>query len=214
MLISYHWYDNAHFDLNDWQNIKLIKCGLLDVLKLFFIFWWMNLFAFMHYGGLIICSLCRCILVDESDRVVGHDTKYNCKWISFSFITSEKNHRNYFFLFCHWNTCACRRCVLDNTDFLVWYAGHLMEKIEAENLLHRAFSVFLFNSKYELLLQVLSYDQPDVKMTLSFIKTVGWFLDLLASYYVPSYWNFHLLLWTATVKNKGYVPTCVDKYLL
>ncbi|KAF7817763.1 isopentenyl-diphosphate Delta-isomerase I [Senna tora] len=30
---------------------------------------------------------------------------------------------------------------------------HLMEKIESENLLHRAFSVFLFNSKYELLLQ-------------------------------------------------------------
>ncbi|KAK8943700.1 Isopentenyl-diphosphate Delta-isomerase I [Platanthera guangdongensis] len=28
-----------------------------------------------------------------------------------------------------------------------------MEKIEKENLLHRAFSVFLFNSKYELLLQ-------------------------------------------------------------
>ncbi|RYR60935.1 hypothetical protein Ahy_A04g018027 isoform A [Arachis hypogaea] len=49
-----------------------------------------------------------CILVDENDRVVGHDSKYNC---------------------------------------------HLMEKIEAENLLHRAFSVFLFNSKYELLLQ-------------------------------------------------------------
>ena len=23
--------------------------------------------------------LCRCILVDENDRVVGHDTKYNCK---------------------------------------------------------------------------------------------------------------------------------------
>ncbi|KAK4721807.1 hypothetical protein R3W88_012040 [Solanum pinnatisectum] len=50
----------------------------------------------------------ECILVDENDHVVGHDTKYNC---------------------------------------------HLMEKIEAENLLHRAFSVFLFNSKYELLLQ-------------------------------------------------------------
>jgi isopentenyl-diphosphate delta-isomerase len=30
-----------------------------------------------------------------------------------------------------------------------------MEKIEKENLLHRAFSVFLFNSKHELLLQVL-----------------------------------------------------------
>ncbi|KAK6915768.1 NUDIX hydrolase domain [Dillenia turbinata] len=49
----------------------------------------------------------ECILVDENDRVVGHDSKYNC---------------------------------------------HLMEKIESENLLHRAFSVFLFNSKYELLL--------------------------------------------------------------
>lgn len=31
-----------------------------------------------------------------------------------------------------------------------------MEKIENENLLHRAFSVFLFNSKNELLLQVCS----------------------------------------------------------
>ncbi|CAA0829596.1 Isopentenyl-diphosphate Delta-isomerase I-chloroplastic [Striga hermonthica] len=50
----------------------------------------------------------ECILVDENDRVVGHDTKYNC---------------------------------------------HLMAKINSENLLHRAFSVFLFNSKYELLLQ-------------------------------------------------------------
>ncbi|WJZ85896.1 hypothetical protein VitviT2T_005407 [Vitis vinifera] len=50
----------------------------------------------------------ECILVDENDRIVGHDTKYNC---------------------------------------------HLMEKIESENLLHRAFSVFLFNSKFELLLQ-------------------------------------------------------------
>ncbi|KAG6645327.1 isopentenyl-diphosphate Delta-isomerase I-like [Carya illinoinensis] len=50
----------------------------------------------------------ECILVDENDRVVGHDTKYNC---------------------------------------------HLWEKIESGNMLHRAFSVFLFNSKYELLLQ-------------------------------------------------------------
>jgi isopentenyl-diphosphate delta-isomerase len=50
----------------------------------------------------------ECILVDENDNVVGHDSKYNC---------------------------------------------HLMEKIESENLLHRAFSVFLFNSNYELLLQ-------------------------------------------------------------
>ncbi|KAK4796466.1 hypothetical protein SAY86_028792 [Trapa natans] len=50
----------------------------------------------------------ECILVDENDRVVGHELKYNC---------------------------------------------HLWEKIVSENLLHRAFSVFLFNSKHELLLQ-------------------------------------------------------------
>ncbi|XP_047062493.1 isopentenyl-diphosphate Delta-isomerase II, chloroplastic-like [Lolium rigidum] len=50
----------------------------------------------------------ECILVDEEDKVVGHESKYTC---------------------------------------------HLMEKIETLNLLHRAFSVFLFNSKYELLLQ-------------------------------------------------------------
>lgn len=50
----------------------------------------------------------ECILVDENDRVVGHDTKYNC---------------------------------------------HLWENIESGHFLHRAFSVFLFNSKYELLLQ-------------------------------------------------------------
>ncbi|TVU19371.1 hypothetical protein EJB05_35516 [Eragrostis curvula] len=50
----------------------------------------------------------ECILVDEQDNVIGHDSKYNC---------------------------------------------HLMEKIESGNALHRAFSVFLFNSKYELLLQ-------------------------------------------------------------
>ena len=37
------------------------------------------------------------------------------------------------------------------------HAGHLMEKIEKENLLHRAFSVFLFNSNYELLLQVRGF---------------------------------------------------------
>ncbi|XP_002966899.2 isopentenyl-diphosphate Delta-isomerase I [Selaginella moellendorffii] len=50
----------------------------------------------------------ECILVDEKDNVVGHDSKYNC---------------------------------------------HLMEKIETGKMLHRAFSVFLFNSKNELLLQ-------------------------------------------------------------
>ncbi|MBA0584818.1 hypothetical protein Gorai_015614, partial [Gossypium raimondii] len=53
-------------------------------------------------------SSCRCILVDESDNVVGHESKYNC---------------------------------------------HLWEKILTGKMLHRAFSVFLFNTKYELLLQ-------------------------------------------------------------
>ncbi|GBG88913.1 hypothetical protein CBR_g48525 [Chara braunii] len=50
----------------------------------------------------------ECILVDENDNVIGHDSKYNC---------------------------------------------HLMEKIDGDNLLHRAFSIFLFNSQNELLLQ-------------------------------------------------------------
>ncbi|EEF47402.1 isopentenyl-diphosphate delta isomerase, putative [Ricinus communis] len=50
----------------------------------------------------------ECILVDESDTVVGHVSKYSC---------------------------------------------HLWENILKGNSLHRAFSVFLFNSKYELLLQ-------------------------------------------------------------
>ncbi|KAH7425839.1 hypothetical protein KP509_11G073400 [Ceratopteris richardii] len=50
----------------------------------------------------------ECILVDENDAVVGHDSKYNC---------------------------------------------HLMENINAGKALHRAFSVFLFNTKHELLLQ-------------------------------------------------------------
>eukprot|EP00249_Psilotum_nudum_P013340 c24280_g1_i1 orf=137-1120(+) len=50
----------------------------------------------------------ECILVDENDNVIGHDSKYNC---------------------------------------------HLMEKIETGTALHRAFSIFLFNTKHELLLQ-------------------------------------------------------------
>eukprot|EP00850_Spirogloea_muscicola_P011169 SM000068S20601 [mRNA] locus=s68:423923:426057:+ [translate_table: standard] len=50
----------------------------------------------------------ECIVVDEDDRVLGHDSKYNC---------------------------------------------HLMERIDADNLLHRAFSVFLFDSQNRLLLQ-------------------------------------------------------------
>ncbi|GFZ14532.1 isopentenyl diphosphate isomerase 1 [Actinidia rufa] len=76
----------------------------------------------------------ECILVDENDCVVGHDTKYNC---------------------------------------------HLMEKIESENLLHRAFSVFLFNSKYELLLQ--SYPQWELPATKEWMRCGEEHLQRLAS---------------------------------
>ncbi|XP_078441083.1 isopentenyl-diphosphate Delta-isomerase I-like isoform X2 [Wolffia australiana] len=64
----------------------------------------------------------ECILVDENDNVVGHNTKYNC---------------------------------------------HLMETINAGNALHRAFSVFLFNSKYELLLQ----QRSETKVTFPLVWT-------------------------------------------
>ncbi|XP_074589671.1 isopentenyl-diphosphate Delta-isomerase I-like [Curcuma longa] len=64
----------------------------------------------------------ECILVDENDNVIGHESKYNC---------------------------------------------HLMEKIESLNLLHRAFSVFLFNSKYELLLQ----QRSETKVTFPLVWT-------------------------------------------
>ncbi|KAI6697408.1 hypothetical protein NL676_017527 [Syzygium grande] len=39
-------------------------------------------------------------------------------------------------------------------------AGHLMENIESENLLHRGFGVCLFNLKYELLLQACISGSP------------------------------------------------------
>nr|ADE05305.1 isopentenyl pyrophosphate isomerase [Curcuma wenyujin] len=64
----------------------------------------------------------ECILVDENDVVIGHESKYNC---------------------------------------------HLVEKIESLNLLHRAFSVFLFNSKYELLLQ----QRSETKVTFPLVWT-------------------------------------------
>nr|XP_016503659.1 PREDICTED: isopentenyl-diphosphate Delta-isomerase I-like [Nicotiana tabacum] len=47
----------------------------------------------------------------------------------------------------------CTRKKLPRTSSSYDSKRRRLEKIEAENLLHRAFSVFLFNSKYELLLQ-------------------------------------------------------------
>ncbi|KAL2924715.1 Isopentenyl-diphosphate Delta-isomerase II [Bienertia sinuspersici] len=77
----------------------------------------------------------ECILVDESDNVIGHDTKYNYNEILVSVASLA--------------VCVCL------PTFAIWahFAGHLMENINAGKALHRAFSVFLFNSKYELLLQ-------------------------------------------------------------
>jgi isopentenyl-diphosphate delta-isomerase len=80
--------------------------------------------------------------VDEQDNVVGHESKYNCK---FYFYSS-------FLVF--YALLMPFELVAHLTTHLYGMLGHLMEKIESENLLHRAFSVFLFNSKYELLLQV------------------------------------------------------------
>jgi len=68
--------------------------------------------------------------------------------------------------------------------------GHLMEKIESENLLHRAFSVFLFNSKYELLLQVwkFSFHSALVRYILQFCRSI--FVLHLAKVF-----NFHFWIW-------------------
>ncbi|MBA0681002.1 hypothetical protein Goari_012666 [Gossypium aridum] len=68
----------------------------------------------------------ECILVDESDNVVGHESKYN----SFAPLS-----------------LASVVAITDNR------LSHLWEKILTGKMLHRAFSVFLFNTKYELLLQ-------------------------------------------------------------
>ena len=45
-----------------------------------------------EFGLRNIVVLCRCILVDENDNVVGHDSKYNCAFLflssrAFLFIT-------------------------------------------------------------------------------------------------------------------------------
>lgn len=61
------------------------------------------------------------------------------------------------------------------------FAGHLMEKIESENLLHRAFSVFLFNSKFELLLQVCGWILGSDKFPACMVWVQIWNLTRLFS---------------------------------
>jgi isopentenyl-diphosphate delta-isomerase len=65
-----------------------------------------------------------CILVDKDDRVVGHASKKTCKYSNDHIVIHQ----------------------------LTISLGHLMTEIE-KGLLHRAFSVFLFDDKNRLLLQ-------------------------------------------------------------
>ena len=74
----------------------------------------------------------KCILVNEHDQVVGFDTKKRC---------NDNNNSN-----------VRRRSRFSHIYEPHTHIGHLNENIK-EGLLHRAFSVFLFNSKGELLLQ-------------------------------------------------------------
>jgi isopentenyl-diphosphate Delta-isomerase len=64
-----------------------------------------------------------CIVLDENDKPIGNFSKKICRYL-------ESTHQR----------------------LALTIAGHLMTNIE-KGLLHRAFSVFLFNSKNELLLQ-------------------------------------------------------------
>jgi isopentenyl-diphosphate delta-isomerase len=79
----------------------------------------------------------RCIVVNEADQVIGIESKKNCK-------SSEYSLSNF--------------CLLVFSQIL--FAGHLMTNIN-KGLLHRAFSVFLFNERNELLLQ----QRADEKIT-------------------------------------------------
>lgn len=69
----------------------------------------------------------QCIVVDEEDRVVRPGSKLECA-----------------------SPCGTRR--LHSLTSLTCGAGHLNSNIK-QGLLHRAFSVFLFNSEGQLLLQ-------------------------------------------------------------
>jgi isopentenyl-diphosphate Delta-isomerase len=73
----------------------------------------------------------RCILVDENDKVIGHESKKNCTFP----VSHNYDHEA---LQAQWDWSPSK--------------GHLMTNIR-KGMLHRAFSVFIFNSKGELLLQ-------------------------------------------------------------
>lgn len=71
-----------------------------------------------------------CIVIDENDNRVGADSKKTCKWWCLPFMMMMMMR------------------LIEREICL----GHLMENIN-QGLLHRAFSVFLFDSENRLLLQ-------------------------------------------------------------
>ena len=78
-----------------------------------------------------------CIVLDENDNPIGSANKKTCS----STYHQNLEHRDILSLYL--------RC---STEWLWSIAGHLMKNID-QGLLHRAFSVFLFDSKNRLLLQ-------------------------------------------------------------
>lgn len=62
-------------------------------------------------------------------------------------------------------------------------SGHLMENINAGKALHRAFSVFLFNKKHELLLQVqvfiVYFLASKLLLVVKMIKLLIWYVELI-----------------------------------
>lgn len=63
------------------ENLSLFLCVYL--LK-YFLLYLNDKFLMLEYiNSCFISKFGRCILVDENDHVVGHESKYNCKLLSF-----------------------------------------------------------------------------------------------------------------------------------
>lgn len=92
-----------------------------------------------------------CILIDENDRKIGADTKKNCHLNS----NIDKG------------TCLPRQTVLPPVQIFSFFYFRFVLMVDCllvfafPGLLHRAFSVFIFNSEEKLLLQ----QRSDAKIT-------------------------------------------------
>ncbi len=92
----------------------------------------------------------ECILLDTDDKVIGHDSKKNCMpFLSHSLLLSFST--SLYLLF-------------SSLYLYLLSLGHLNENIK-KGLLHRAFSVFLFNNEGKLLLQQRSADKITFPLT-------------------------------------------------